>query len=280
MRVLLLGATGFLGDHLATRLSRSYLTCAPAPRTARVPRRETGVSWLHHGLDATDEATIDPVLTEASPDVIVNAIADTRTSGEGEHKLRVVNTEFPRTLASRAEVHHARVIHISTDAVFSGARGRYTETDRPDPVDVYGRSKLDGELGPPHTTIRTTFFGRTSRGTGLVEWLLANRGDTIDGFVDYRFSGIAVTLLAEFIALAIGSSTPLEGVYHVGGESVTKYQLLTEAATCFGLRVCIVPVRRGAVDRTLESRRFFAAIRRTPPTLAESLATFAPRGTA
>lgn len=279
MRVLLLGATGFLGGHLAARLAASYETCAPAPRASATRPPLCGVSSLRCGLDATDEATIDPVLAEARPDVIVNAIADTRASA-GEDHLRAVNAEFPHALASRAEARHARVVQISTDGVFSGSCGCYTEDDRPDPVDAYGRSKLAGELKPPHTTIRTTFFGRTPRGTGLIEWLLANRQESIDGFVDYRFSGIAVTLLADLVAGAIGAAPALEGVYHVGGESLSKYDLLTAAAARFDLPVRVVPVSRGGVDRTLDSRRFFSAMRRTPPTLNESLAALTPCGVA
>lgn len=276
MRVLLLGATGFLGDYLAARLPQSFTTYA-APRGGRPAG--THVVWTSHRLDAADDDTIEPVLEEASPDVIVNAVAVTSLPPDaGDRRLRTVNAEFPHKLASHAKGHRARVVQVSTDAVFSGKRGPYAETDRPDPVDAYGRSKLDGELGPPHLTIRTSFFGRTPRGIGLVEWLIGNQRETVEGYNDYRFSGLSALLLAEFVALALGAPTPLEGVYHVGGEAVTKYELLRETALRLGLPVRVVPVDRGRVDRALDSSRFFAAIGRRPPTLAESLATLVPCG--
>ena len=170
------------------------------------------------------------------------------------------------------------LVHISTDGVFSGARGGYTEADSPDPNDDYGRTKLAGEPTAPHLTIRTSFFGRSPRGGGLVEWLLTKRGATIEGYVDYCFTGVAASVLADLVATAIAAPSPLEGVFHVGGEPMSKFELLKAIGEHLDLDVTVVPVRRGPIDRTLNTNRFFAAIGARRPTLPDSLAALGPCG--
>ena len=277
MTALLLGATGFLGRYLAERLSRTLATSAPRPRSGDAPCLG-GVKWLDARFEASDETTIDRVLDEARPDVIVNAIGIMPSAAGDTQLLDRVNGEFPHRLASCAGARGARVVHISTDGVFSGARGTYVETDTPDATDAYGRSKLAGEIGAPHLTIRTSFFGRTPRGSGVIEWLVTQRGRTIEGFVDYRFTGIAAAVLADLVTVAVARDTALEGVYHVGGEAFSKYDLLKAAAERLQIDVQVVPVSRGPVDRTLDSTRFFTAIGRRSPALADSLARLTPCG--
>lgn len=270
MNALLLGATGLLGGALAERLPRALPTCAARPRSGEAPRHDR-LRWLRTRLDATDDRSLDEALDEAQADVIVNAVGVTGAAMQDTALLDIVNSRFPHRLASRAAARGARVIHISTDGVFSGARGGYDETDHPDPADAYGRSKVAGEIGAPHLTIRTSFFGRTARRTGVIEWLIAQRG-RVDGFADYRFTGIAVPILADLIAVAIARPS-LEGVYHVGGDPMSKYDLLHAAADRLRLEVQVAPVNRGpAIDRTLNASRFFAATGCPRPTLSDSLA--------
>ena len=130
----------------------------------------------------------------------------------------------------------------------------------------------------PHLTIRTSFFGRSPRGDGLVDWAIAQRGRSIEGFLDYRFTGLSAALLADLVVAAIGARAPLEGVCHVGGEPVTKHELLAAIGQELHLDLRVVPVGRGKVDRTLNADRFFAALGRQRPTLAESVATLGSCG--
>ena len=250
MRVLLLGATGHLGSHLAERFADVFSTVV-APR-----------------VDVEDVRALEGLLDDGAPEVIVNAIGAPPTAAR--RMVDAVNAEFPRRLAAAAAARHARVVHIGTDAVFSGARGNYGEADEPDPIDDYGRSKLAGEIAAPHLTIRTTFFGRNHRGTGLVEWIAAAREPRIDGYADYRFSGLATPLVAELVVAAIEAR--LEGLYHLGGEPISKYELVRSIAALLRPDLVVVPVELGAVNRTLDSSRFFSAIGRVRPSLADSLA--------
>jgi dTDP-4-dehydrorhamnose reductase len=271
MNALLLGATGLLGRALAERLPAALPTCAARPRAGDVPPHDR-LRWLRARLDADDDRSLDEALDEAQADVIVNAVGITGAAVQDQARLDAVNARFPHRLAARATARGTRVIHISTDGVFSGARGGYDETDDPDPADAYRRSKLAGEIGAPHLTIRTSFFGRTVRRTGVIEWLIAQRG-RVDGFTDYRFTGMAVSILADLIASAVVARPPLEGVYHVGGEAMSKYDLLRAVADRLQLDVQVTPVRRGpAIDRTLNAGRFFVATGCARPTLGDSLA--------
>jgi dTDP-4-dehydrorhamnose reductase len=271
-RVLLLGASGLLGGHLLRRLPQSFVTVAASGRSGA--GAVAGAQRLPSPFDAADLTAIDRLLDEAAADVVINATgAAPRSPAE---VLAQVNARFPQALADAAAVRGARVIQISTDGVFSGNRGLYAEADRPDPIDDYGQSKLDGELAAPHLTIRTSFYGRSPRGSGLVEWLVSQRGGVVDGFVDYRFTGLAAATLADLVALAIDRT--LSGVYHVGGEALTKFDLLCAVSRRLDLNVTVRPVSRGAVDRTLDSARFFAAIGRTRPSVADSIEALTPCG--
>jgi dTDP-4-dehydrorhamnose reductase len=271
--VLLLGASGLLGTHLSVRLPQSFDTCAPVSPHSTL-ERPAAIRWLRAPLDATaPAAALERVLDEARAEIVVNAVgltpAAAATSAAG--RLETINTQFPRALAEAAVARSVRVVHVSTDAVFSGARGGYTETDAPDPGDEYGRSKLAGELGSPHLTLRTSLFGRSARGVGLIEWLIARRGGAVDGYADYRFTGVAAVTLADLIATAIERG--LSGTYHVGGEPMTKFSLLRAAADFLKLDADVRETFNGAVDRTLDSTRFYRAIDRAQPTLAQMIAT-------
>ena len=256
-RVLILGASGLLGGHLAARLPASFHTLLPPER-----------------VDAQAPDTMRAAIEATRPDVVVNAIGAKPSAGAAA--MARVNGQFPLELAAACERSSARVVHISSDGVFSGQQGGYSETDRPDPIDDHGRSKLAGELPAPHLTLRTSFFGRTARGTGLIEWLVSQPAPVVNGLADYRFTGIAAALLADLVAAAIAGG--LSGVYHVGGDPMSKCHLLTAAAACLRLDVVVQPVTGGRIDRTLDSTRFFAAIGRSRPTLAQSMESLALHG--
>jgi dTDP-4-dehydrorhamnose reductase len=275
-RVLLLGASGLLGSHLCVRLPRSFDTMA-CTRTARpIDEGARQLEWLPVPVDATRLATVRHAVEQARPDVVVNAIGITPEAAEtaGDRTvLDAVNGAFPHQLAAIAEDRGARVVHISSDGVFSGARGVYREDDDADPGDAYGRSKLAGELPAPHLTLRTSFFGRSRRGSGLIEWLIRQQGRAIEGFGDYLFTPVSASVLSDLIASAVVRTPALEGVYHVGGEATTKYDLLAAAVAQLRLDVRLTRVEHGHVDRRLDSSRFFEAVGDSCPVLSDMIAT-------
>ena len=150
--------------------------------------------------------------------------------------------------------------------MFAGDRGGYTEADRPDPGDLYGRSKLAGEPeGEGALTLRTSMLGRElDRASGLLEWFLSVRGET-GGYPLAVFTGPTTPVLARLIGDLIDRHPELDGIWHVGAEPISKFDLLTLVRDAFGLDVKLVPDPSVEVDRSLDSSRLRAATGWEPP---------------
>ena len=178
-----------------------------------------------------------------------------------------INSLFPHRLRALCHAAGARLIHVSTDCVFSGRKGMYAEADPSDAEDLYGRSKFLGEVGGEGAvTLRTSIIGRELSGTsGLVEWFLAQRGGKAEGYSRAIFSGLTSIALARVILDVAASHPELSGVYHVSVDPISKLDLLRLLNDAFDARVEIAPNDRVAIDRSLDSSRFRAATGFTPP---------------
>src|SRR5262249_41426173 len=146
-----------------------------------------------------------------------------------------INSLFPHQLRDLCEDLGARLIHFSTDCVFSGHTGNYRESDVPDATDVYGRSKLLGEVTEaPGLTLRTSIIGlELSHHASLIEWFLAQRG-AIKGFRRAIYTGITTTEMGRLIDRVLQRHSDLHGVWHVASASITKYDLLVKLARALG----------------------------------------------
>jgi dTDP-4-dehydrorhamnose reductase len=164
---------------------------------------------------------------------------------------------LPHRLARLCELIGARLVHFSTDCVFDGAHGSYTESDRATADDVYGRSKLLGEVDAPHAvTLRTSMIGpELGSYQGLLEWFLAQKA-TVRGFRRAIFSGVTTLELARVVRDHILPRPDLRGVYHVGAEAISKFDLLTLIGRIYGHDVPIDPDDTFVIDRSLDSSRF------------------------
>jgi dTDP-4-dehydrorhamnose reductase len=216
------------------------------------------------GVEAADFARIDDVIRRIGPDVVVNCIGVVKQLAAAHDPIASItfNALLPHVVARRA----ARLIQISTDCVFSGRRGMYAESDVPDPVDLYGRTKLLGEVGAPHLTLRTSIVGRELAGAhGLLEWFLANRGGRVRGFTRAVFSGVTTLELARVIGDVIERQAGLQGLYHVAAEPISKYDLLMLFNGAFGAGVEVDPDDSLVIDRSLDGGRFRHATGWTAP---------------
>lgn len=199
-RALILGGTGMLG-HACAAAFRSRLdvhatvrdTASSVAAALDVPVRRFD-AW-------TDD--IDEVIQTTRPDVVVNCIGLVKQLREANRPRAAIrlNALFPHEVAEACAAHGARLIHVSTDCVFSGdlpLGSRYTEDAAPDPADLYGRSKLLGEVGAPCLTVRTSIIGpELERRSGLLEWFRAQHGGAATGYTRAVFSGVTTTTLAE-----------------------------------------------------------------------------------
>ncbi len=276
MRVLILGAGGMLG-HKVWEVFRTRFDCRAALRTRpNLPR--FGDERVIDGFDATDFEGVCQLVESIAPDVVVNCVGVVKQLAAAHDPIASItlNSLFPHVLARACAAAGARMIHISTDCVFAGTRGNYRENDLADAADLYGRSKLLGEVTDGELTIRTSIIGRELRtSNGLVEWFLANRGGSVRGFTKAMFSGVTTTVLAGIVADVIEQHPGLHGLYHVAGGAISKYDLLVMLNQATGAGVTITPDSGFVIDRTLDASRFCFATGIVPPGWPEMIAALA-----
>lgn len=262
MRVLILGGSGMLGHKLwqvCARRFDAYVTL----RQARVPAAFGGLfdpARVVGRVSAEDADGVARAFAAVRPDVVVNCVGVVKQDAAAKDPVTAisVNALFPHRLAALAAAAGARLIHLSTDCVFSGRGGGYREADAPDAEDLYGRTKLLGEVGGPNClTLRTSMIGRELAGShGLVEWFLGQEGKTVRGFRRAVFSGFTTAALAEIIADLIAEHRALEGVWHVAAEPINKFDLLSLVKRVYGAGIEIEPDETFACDRSLRAERF------------------------
>ncbi len=231
------------------------------------------------GVDARRFDTVVAALEAVRPAAVVNAIGlvKQKAAARDVPALIEVNALFPQLLARLAAERGLRLIHVSTDCVFSGARGGYGEDDPPDPTDPYGRSKLLGEPGEPTClTLRTSLVGRELRGThGLLEWLLARRGRRVAGYSRAFFSGLSTLRFADLLVTLLTEHPGLHGLYHVATAPISKRDLLALLGCAYAAGVEIDDTPEPALDRSLDARRFWQALALRPPDWAGMAAELA-----
>lgn len=228
------------------------------------------------GFEAADLDRVTALLDQVQPTVIVNCLGITKRKTEADDVAAMfrVNALFPHHLARWASRRGSRVIHFSTDCVFDGADGNYDERSVVTAPDLYGQTKYFGELDYDHClTIRTSMIGRELAGrTELLEWFLGQRGKTVSGFTNARYSGLTTNEMAKILGRIITEHPELCGKYHVAGPVITKHALLCKVRDAFGIDARIVPDDAFACDRTLQSHRFAKATAITVPSWDEMLA--------
>ena len=270
MRVLILGGDGMLGHQLLKQLSLRHEVRV----TLRRPLADYAGAGLFNadnafdGVDVRDFDSVRRSVTACSPDAVINATGIVKQRAEAAEAIPSIeiNALLPHRLAALCAEAGARLVHMSTDCVFSGKQGGYREDDLPDATDVYGRSKLLGEVSaPPAITLRTSIIGRElSRKTGLLEWFLAQQG-AIRGYRRAIFSGFTTIEMARIIEMLLTRFPGAHGLYHVSSAAISKYELLTLIRDRLGLSTRIDPEDDFHCDRSLDSSRFRSSFGYEPP---------------
>ena len=285
MRVLILGATGMLGHKLGHllphRVADTFATIRSRPDLAECElfRDERVID----GVDAGDFRSLAAVLDRLKPAVIVNCVAVTlrREASADAVTSIALNAMLPHQLACWSAGHAARVIHFSTDCVFSGRTGGYSEASPPDAEDLYGRTKALGELaGAGVLTLRSSFIGRElANGTELLEWFLAQRGKRIRGFRQALYTGVSTLYLARLVADIIEHHPRLAGLYNLASEVITKFDLLRLARDAFKIEVDIDPDDGFVCRRNLDGSRLRQALGTPLPSWPAMMAELAADST-
>ncbi|MDK4736446.1 SDR family oxidoreductase [Rhizobium sp. CNPSo 3490] len=261
-RVLVLGASGTIGHMMLKVLSEGegldVWGTVRAPSLAR-HFAPAIASKIRTGIDAENLDVISRVVAELKPDVVINCIGLVKQLAFANDPLLVlpVNAMLPHRLAHICALSGARLIHFSTDCVFNGARGNYTETDPLDATDLYGQSKFIGEVAYPHTlTLRTSFIGHElETSQSLIEWFLKQEG-AIKGFTGAIYTGLPTVVLSRIVRDVVLPRPGLFGIYHVASSPISKYDLLKLVAKAYGKAIEIAPDDSVRIDRSLDGTKF------------------------
>jgi dTDP-4-dehydrorhamnose reductase len=270
MRILILGGDGMLGHQLLTYLQPRHEVRVtlrqdlPAYASIRLFSRRNA----YDAIDIRSLERLMEVMADFRPEVVINAVGIVKQRPDAKESIPSleINALLPHRLAMLCKVTGARLIHLSTDCVFSGAKGNYLESDPPDAEDLYGKTKYLGEVHDGNClTLRTSIIGRElSRRKSLLEWFLAQAGP-VKGFTKAIYTGFTTLEMSRIIEKLLLGYPDAAGVYHVSSDPINKYELLILFREKLGHDIEIIPDDGFCCDRSLDSTRFRTDFNYTPP---------------
>jgi dTDP-4-dehydrorhamnose reductase len=272
MKVIVLGISGMIGYTLFSSLlqDNSYDTVGVLRSASKVNFFSSLVKKnIIRNIDVLDIDQLVNVFDEVKPDIVINCIGLVKQQSEANNPLITlpINSIFPHRLANICSLIQARLIHLSTDCVFSGAKGHYLENDTSDAHDLYGKSKYIGELtGIKNTlTIRTSAIGHElTNHYSLVDWFLSQT-ESVNGYVNAIYSGLPTIELAHVIKNYVLPNKDLCGLYHVSSNPINKYELLSLIAERYAKSIHIKPDIKFSIDRSLCGDKFNKKTGYAPP---------------
>ena len=274
-RVIVLGAAGMLGHKMFQTLRERFegVFCTVREDASKAPLDH--VELLHgddvlQGVDVTDFLSLEAVLSAFRPEFVVNCVGVIKQRAEAVAPIPsiTINSLLPHKLARIAAHWGGRVIHFSTDCVFSGKCGNYVEEDLSDAEDLYGKTKFLGEVAAANAlTLRTSIIGRElTQHRSLLDWFLAQNHKTIRGYRRVIYSGVTTNYLAEQVASIILEHPGLNGLYQMASDLISKYDLLCLLREAYRLDVLIEPDDLEVSDRSMKCDRLRKAIAYKCPT--------------
>lgn len=270
MRILVLGASGMLGSQIIKRFNlepflhvygcmRNLDLFNFFPKSCRFNLIKCG--------DLSKTESIFSILDLALPDVVINCAGLTKHKefADNPKVILPINATMPHQFAAACDDRRIRFIHISSDCVFSGHKGGYVEDDIPDALDLYGKSKMMGEVVNGNAlTLRTSMIGHELHSSfGLLEWFL-NQNIQCSGFSKVIFSGLPTVVIAEIILEYVLPNPNLKGLYHVSADPINKYDLLKLIAGVYGKNIQINKNCDSKIDRSLNYQKFKSTTGYTP----------------
>lgn len=287
MRILVTGASGLLGLNFALRYHTDHQVVGVVHRN---PLRNPPFQQLT--ADLSNPRKLEQVLEETRPQAVLHcaAMANVDECERNPERAFQVNSELPAALARAAARHGFRLVHLSTDAVFDGQRGNYSEEDTPNPLSVYARSKWLAEQRvleacPQALVARVNFYGWSLSGQrSLGEFFYYNlkEGRPVKGFTDVYFCPLEATQLADLLLRLVEKGAA--GLYHVvSSECQSKYEFGLSIARRFGLDERLIEpvsvaesglVARRSPDLRLRTDKLAAVLGEPPPGQAAALDRF------
>ena len=277
-KVLVLGASGMLGHKAYQILSRHFDTYS-AFKNFNDPLRQLNIfdeSKIIDKVDAFDFQSVARAIDSVNPEIILNCIGIIKQLKQASNPRISIYTNalFPHLLEETCATRNCKLIHISTDCVFSGSRGNYREEDLSDVSDLYGRTKSLGEVTQSKhaITIRTSIIGRELfTQNGLVEWFLSQNHKTVHGYVHAIYTGLTTIALSREIVRIINDYPDLSGLFHVSLDKTSKYHLLEIIKKIHNLDIDIIPDEKFFCDRSLDSSHYRQETHFRPPSWEEMI---------
>ena len=274
-KILILGASGMLGSTMIRFFAESkYLDVTGAVRSPLGVRflPDHIQNFIVSGVDAEDMVSVRKLISNLRPDVVVNCIGLVKQLSDVNDPLVAlpINSLFPHKLARCCLDLGARVIHLSTDCLFTGRDGMYKETDVADAHDLYGISKRLGEIDYDNAvTLRTSIIGHELNGNrSLVSWFLSQEGH-VEGYKNAIFSGLPSVEISRIIRDYVIPNLDLRGIYHVSADPINKFDLLSLVAEIYKKDIIIEANEGFVIDRSLDSSRFRGLTGYNPPSWPE-----------
>ena len=271
MRILILGGSGMLGHRLYNHLKDRHLTRVTLHREISY-YEEFNIFNHENSYDSIDVRSIhqlQSVFDDFRPEIVINAVGIIKQLPSASESIPSIeiNALFPHKLANICQKNGTRMVHLSTDCVFSGKKGNYREEDIADAEDLYGRTKFLGEVGEtPCITLRTSMIGQELlRKKSLLEWFLSQKVPA-NGFKKAIFSGFTTLELSRIIEMIITQYPAAAGIYHVASDPISKYDLLCMIKEKLELLNPIIPDESFECDRSLDSSKFRREFNYNPPT--------------
>jgi dTDP-4-dehydrorhamnose reductase len=270
LKILILGASGLLGGACFQKFNEQASlnvvgTFRSLPNQDKLKQAPENYYLL---TDVLNVELLRRLFDNIEPDVVINCISLNKTTLNQGNPIDIIPlySLLPHILANMCSHFSARLIQISSDGVFSGDRGEYSEDDRPDATDIYGRSKLLGEVVAQNCiTLRTSMIGHGVKPhNGLVNWFLA-QNESCKGYPHVIFSGFPVLELAQIIRDFVLTQPELTGIYHIASDPISKYELLLLIAEVYGSSVSLLKDSSIKINRSLNAKRFRLGTGYIPP---------------
>lgn len=259
-KILIVGANGMVGNTFLRYFnSNDNYIVAGTVRNIETLKEiiKKNKYRLFDGIDAAKLESFLPVFEKFNPDVVINCIGSIKQKNDNSIESIKINSLLPHYLLKLSKKFSARFIHLSTDCVFSGLNGNYKETDFPDALDLYGRSKLLGEVKDFNSlTLRTSIIGHElNSNNSLLSWFLS-QNKSVKGYRKAIFSGLPSYEYARIISEFIIPNHQLKGIFHVSSKPISKYELLKLIKIAYKINVDIEPDENILINRSLDSSKF------------------------
>ena len=260
-KILVLGCTGMLGNTMFRYLSknRNFIVFGTIrDKKDKKYFQKSLHKFLLHDIDAENLNNIENAIISFKPNYIINCIGivkQLKISDDIKISTKI-NILFPLYLQEFSLKYNFKLIHFSTDCVFKGTRGNYSEKDITDAIDIYGRTKFLGEVNKKNSiTLRVSIIGHELKSTqGLVDWFLSQK-KCIQGYSSVIFSGLPTIILSEIIESIIINNPKLFGIYHISSKPISKYELLRLIGQIYDKNIYIKKSNKIKIDRSLNSTK-------------------------